>query len=184
GLHLDADAAQNPEAVRMRDRVLEQRRLADACLAAEDEHAASTRARVLEHLVDRGGLGVTPDQRRRLGRPRRPRPPAATPGSAPPIPRRTNSVRDAIPSFANTLRRWYSTVRGLRNSCAATSLFEFPSPTRRAICSSCGVSWSIVLGSRFRAVSPVARSSAPARSAQSTAPASSNVASAGPSCSR
>ena len=34
-----------------------------------------------------------------------------------------------------------------------------PSATSRAICSSCGVSWSSVLASRLRAVSPVARSS-------------------------
>jgi hypothetical protein len=37
-----------------------------------------------------------------------------------------------MPSFWNTLRRWYSTVRGLRNSCAAISLFVPPSLTRPA----------------------------------------------------
>ena len=30
--------------------------------------------------------------------------------------RRISSAREVIPSFANTLRKWYSTVRGLRNS--------------------------------------------------------------------
>jgi hypothetical protein len=31
-----------------------------------------------------------------------------------------------MPSFMNTFRRWWSTVRGLRNSCAATSLLVAP----------------------------------------------------------
>jgi|SRR6266511_627292 hypothetical protein len=34
----------------------------------------------------------------------------------------TSSIREEIPSLANTLRRWYSTVFGLTNSCDATSL--------------------------------------------------------------
>src|SRR5262249_59783557 len=64
-------------------------------------------------------------------------------------------VREVTPSFWNTLRRWYSTVRGLRNSRPAMSRFDEPSLTSRAICSSCGVSSSSVLASRLRAVSPL-----------------------------
>ena len=48
-------------------------------------------------------------------------------------------MRDEMPSFEKTLRRWASIVRGERNSWAATSLFERPSATSRATCSSCGV---------------------------------------------
>jgi hypothetical protein len=76
-----------------------------------------------------------------------------------------SSVREAMPSLANTLRRWYSTVFGLTKSCAATALFVAPSRTRRATCSSCGVSSASGLTSRLRAVSPVALSSRRARSA-------------------
>ena len=36
-----------------------------------------------------------------------------------------------MPSFANTLRRWKSTVRVLRNSCAATSRVCSPRATKR-----------------------------------------------------
>ena len=57
-------------------------------------------------------------------------------------------------------------VRRLRNSWAPISRLVPPSPTSWTIWSSWGVSWPSVLGSRLRAVSPVARSSAPARSAQ------------------
>ena len=66
-------------------------------------------------------------------------------------------------------------MRGLRNSRAATSLLVAPSATRRVIWSSWGVSWSIALGLRLRAVSPLARSSARARSAQAPAPRRSNA---------
>jgi hypothetical protein len=38
-----------------------------------------------------------------------------------------------MPSLVNTLRRWYSTVRGLRNSSAPISGFVCPSTARRAI---------------------------------------------------
>src|SRR6266536_2315610 len=48
-------------------------------------------------------------------------------------------------------------------SWAATSRLVAPSLTSRTICSSWGLSWSRVLGSRLRAVSPVARSSVRAR---------------------
>lgn len=39
-------------------------------------------------------------------------------------------VRDATPSFLNTLRRWKSTVAGLVNSREANSLLDRPSLTR------------------------------------------------------
>ncbi len=66
----------------------------------------------------------------------------------------------------------------LRNIAAAASRVVFPPASSRAICSSCGVSSSIVLGSRRRSVSPVAASSARARSVQGRASSSSNVSSA------
>jgi hypothetical protein len=66
-------------------------------------------------------------------------------------------------------------VRRLRNSWAPISRLVPPSPTSRMICSSWGVSWLRVEGSRLRAVSPVARSSAPARSAHGAAPSRSKV---------
>ena len=47
-----------------------------------------------------------------------------------------------MPSLVNTLRRWYSTVRGLMNSWAPISGFVSPSPASRAICASCAVSSS------------------------------------------
>ena len=87
-------------------------------------------------------------------------------------------------SFWNTLRRWYSTVFGLRNSAPAMSRLRPPSATSRAIWSSCGVSWSSVAASRLRAVSPVARSSAAARSAHGAAPSASKRSSAARSCVR
>jgi len=66
-------------------------------------------------------------------------------------------------------------VRGLRNRWAAIVRLVAPSATNRAICSSCGVSWLAVLGSRLRAVSPVARNSVWASSAQGAVPSCSNV---------
>jgi hypothetical protein len=44
-----------------------------------------------------------------------------------------------MPSFWNTLRRWYWTVRGLMNSCTAISGFVNPPRASRAICASCAV---------------------------------------------
>ena len=51
---------------------------------------------------------------------------------------RASCVRDVTPSFANTFRRWPSTVFVLRTSRPAISLLESPSATSRAIRSSCG----------------------------------------------
>ena len=41
--------------------------------------------------------------------------------------RLASCVRDFTSSFRNAFRRWYSTVLGLMNSCAAISRFVFPS---------------------------------------------------------
>ena len=64
------------------------------------------------------------------------------------------SAREAISSLAKTLRRWWSTARGLRKSCVATSGLVMPLAVKRAICSSRGASRSRIEGSRLRAVSP------------------------------
>ena len=63
-------------------------------------------------------------------------------------------MRELMPSFANTFRRWKSTVRVLRNSCAATSRVCNPRATKRATWISCGVSCRAVDGLRLRAVRP------------------------------
>ena len=42
-------------------------------------------------------------------------------------------VRDLTPSLRKALCKWYSTVLGLMNSCAAISRFALPCTTRRAI---------------------------------------------------
>ena len=52
------------------------------------------------------------------------------------------------------MRRWYSTVLGLMNRWVAISRSVLPSAARRAICASCGVSWSCVSTVRFRACRP------------------------------
>ena len=75
-----------------------------------------------------------------------------------------------MPSLRNTLRRWYWTVRGLMNSWAPISGFVRPSRASRAICASCAVSSSRVSTRRLRTVSPVARSSRRARSANASTP--------------
>jgi len=54
-------------------------------------------------------------------------------------------------------------VRGLRNNFAATSRLESPFAMKVATCVSCAVSVMLVEASRFRAVSPEARSSCSAR---------------------
>ena len=50
-----------------------------------------------------------------------------------------SSWRDRMLSLLYTLRRWNSTVRGLRNSRAPMSGFDRPSRASCAICFSCGV---------------------------------------------
>ena len=70
-----------------------------------------------------------------------------------------SSPREDTPVFVKTLRRWKSTVRGLTNSCAATSLFDSPYLTSWATCLSWGVKVASAPSSRLRTVSPEARSS-------------------------
>ena len=41
-----------------------------------------------------------------------------------------SALRELMSSFSNTLRRWYSTVRGLMNSWAPISGLVCPSPAR------------------------------------------------------
>ena len=53
---------------------------------------------------------------------------------------------EVISSLVKTLARWYSTVRGDRNSWVAISGFDRPARASRAIWASCGVSWSRVAG--------------------------------------
>jgi hypothetical protein len=61
-LRLDAARAQDSHVVVRAGRVLEQRRLADARLAPEDECAATPAARVREEGVQAGALRLAPDQ--------------------------------------------------------------------------------------------------------------------------
>ena len=75
-------------------------------------------------------------------------------------------------------------VRGLRNSRALISGLDRPSRASLAICSSCGVSSSIVSTERLRTFSPVASNSRRARSAKASMPISTNSSWAARSCSR
>ncbi len=75
-------------------------------------------------------------------------------------------------------------MRGLMNSWAPISGLVCPSLARRAICASWGVRTSRVSSVRLRAVSPVARSSRRARSANASAPMRLKQSWAARSCSR
>ena len=87
-------------------------------------------------------------------------------------------------SLVKTLRRWYSTVRGLMKSWAPISGFVRPSTASRVTCSSWAVSSWYVSTVRLRMVSPVASSSRSARSANASAPMRRKNSWAGRSCSR
>ena len=71
-------------------------------------------------------------------------------------------------SLRKVFARWYSTVFGLRNTAAATSLFDFPSATSVAIARSCGVRSSGTMVSD-ETYAPVARSSVANRDPQPAA---------------
>ena len=86
-----------------------------------------------------------------------------------------SSARELRSSLRYTRVRWNSTVFGLKKSASAVSRIDFPSATWSAICNSCGVSLSGAVGSRRAIVSPVASSSARARSDQRAAPSLSNA---------
>ena len=72
-------------------------------------------------------------------------PASGIPASAP-----RSSLRELMSSLVNTLRRWYSTVRGLMNSLAPISGFVCLSLASRAICASWGVRTSRVSTVRLR----------------------------------
>jgi hypothetical protein len=86
-----------------------------------------------------------------------------------------------MPSLVNTLLRWYWAVRGLMNSRAPISGLDSPSRASRATWASCAVSAAPAPPARaagtvrLRAVSPVARSSRRARSANAPMPISSSI---------
>src|SRR5690242_10614344 len=61
-----------------------------------------------------------------------------------------------MPSLPKTLPRWYSTVRGLRNSRVPISGLDRPARAMRTIWASRVVSRRLVVTVRLRAVSPVA----------------------------
>ena len=65
GLRLDAERAQNAKPLGSLDCVLEHRGLADPRLAAQDEGAAATLARRVEHRVDSRALELAADQHHR-----------------------------------------------------------------------------------------------------------------------
>ena len=58
GFRVDTGAPQHAHAFRMHGGVLEQSRLADACLAADDERIASTGASVVEQAQHGGALDL------------------------------------------------------------------------------------------------------------------------------
>ncbi len=87
-----------------------------------------------------------------------------------------SSPHAADPELAwKTLRRWYSTVRGLMNNWLPISWLVCPAAVSRAICVSSAVSTSGARPLRLRTVSPVAASSRRARSANAAAPISLNT---------
>ena len=96
-------------------------------------------------------------------------PATGSPGST-----RSSWPRELMSSFVKTLPRWYWTVRALMNSRAADlrvgqSLDGQPRDQR-----SCAVRSAGLPAVRLRAVSPVARSSSRARSANASSPIASN----------
>src|SRR5207247_6577811 len=104
---------------------------------------------------------------------------AQSPGST-----RSRCSRVSMPSLMKTLCRWYSIVLRLTNSWLAISWLDAPSRAIRAIRASWGVRSSVVSEVRLRAVSPVARSSRAARSANAVARMSVNISCARRSCAR
>ena len=131
-LHLGLDAAGARDAASRRTLhdVLQKGRLADAGLPVQHERAALTAARRVHQPVERVAFASTAEQRRTITRePTRYRVPRSAGAS---------SLRELTSSLANTLCRWYWTVRGLMNSLPPISGLERPSPASLAICASCG----------------------------------------------
>ena len=89
---------------------------------------------------------------------------------------RSSWLREVMPNLAKTLRKWYWTVCALMNSRVPISGFDSPSRASRAIWDSWAVRSSCpATRVRLRAVSPVARSSRRARSANASAPIPSSM---------
>ena len=98
---------------------------------------------------------------------------------------RSSWLRELMSSLVNTLRRWYSTVRGLMNSRAPISGFERPSRASRAIWASWAVSSSRVSTLRLRTrLAGGQQLALGARSANASAPIAVNSSCAVRSCSR
>ena len=102
--------------------------MGDPSRAVGVDRSCSSQDRTAARLVTRPALAtrVTP-------------PGSGIPASAP-----RSSLRELMSSLVNTLRRWYSTVRGLMNSLAPISGFVCLSLAIRAICASWGVRTSRV----------------------------------------
>jgi hypothetical protein len=92
-LGVDPDAPQNRAAVGLTIDVVEERGLADARFAADDEDTASTGPRVGEEIVECRRLVAAADEHQ------------PTAASSSPTPWRINSARELIASFMKTLRR-------------------------------------------------------------------------------
>ena len=71
GLGLDAERGDDLHVMRVLDRVLEQRRFADARVAAKDERDAAAETRPLQRLVDACALALATDQHASNGNPAR-----------------------------------------------------------------------------------------------------------------
>ena len=88
---------------------------------------------------------------------------SGSPGST-----RSSWLRELMSSLVKTLRRWYSTVRGLMNSRAPISGFDSPSRASRAIWASWAVSSSRVSDGALAGGLAGGRSSRRARSANAS----------------
>jgi hypothetical protein len=93
-LGFDAERTQNPHALRALDGGIEERALADAGLAANDERSAVPRSSRLEHLVDPRGLTLAPEEHRGGERiPESGERPRDFPGASAPLPRAGSAAR-------------------------------------------------------------------------------------------
>ena len=146
-LALDAGRGQDPHVAGQTDGFFEQRRLAEAGVADQDQRCTSPAPRLVEQSRDAPQNPSRPtstprnaDSERGSGKYRR---------AARPTKRFARARRaSGCPACGRCCARWYSTVFGLRNMAAAISLFVFPSATSMAMCSSCGVSSGVWLASR------------------------------------
>jgi hypothetical protein len=115
---LDPNGTGHPELPSLIDRVVEQSGLADSRLSVHHQRAPASADRPVQQSVKYLALAVSTDEHHS---------------------RCVSSVRDLMSSLRKALRRWYSTVLGLMNSCVAISRLVCPSAARRAI----RVSWGV-----------------------------------------